>query len=70
MDYDIGSYCSCSLLYHWIHSDEIQIAKDWIGTIPHVSFWKDLPFLFKYGVMLPVDLIKGLTGKKKYQEVA
>ncbi|KAL9656299.1 hypothetical protein ABK040_007912 [Willaertia magna] len=48
---------------------KFKFQKTGIEIIPNVNFWKDLPFLLKDGVMLPVDLIKQYTNKGAYQEV-
>ncbi|EFC46470.1 predicted protein [Naegleria gruberi] len=49
---------------------KFKMQKTGTEAIPQFAFWKDLPFLFIDGVMLPVDLIKGAMGKKNYQEMA
>jgi len=49
---------------------KFKFQKTGLEMIPQGGFWKDLPFLFFDGIMLPVDLIKGAMGKGKYQEMA
>lgn len=49
---------------------KFKMQKTGTEVIPQFTFWKDLPFLFIDGIMLPVDLIKGCMGKKNYQEMA
>lgn len=41
-----------------------------IEIIPNVHFWKELPFLFKDGILLIWDGILKITKKGKYQQLA
>jgi len=49
---------------------KFALKKTGIEIIPNVHFWKDLPFLLKDGVMLPVDLIMKLTKRGQYTELS
>ncbi|KAL9645489.1 hypothetical protein ABK040_000746 [Willaertia magna] len=49
---------------------KFKFQKAGIEIIPNVGFWKDIPFLLKDGAMLPVDLIKGASGRGAYQTMA
>lgn len=40
-----------------------------IEIIPNVYFWKELPFLFKDGILLIWDGIKRITKRGEYQQV-
>jgi len=44
---------------------KFALKKEGIEIIPNVHFWKDLPFLLKDGIMLPVDLIRMIANRNK-----
>jgi len=48
---------------------KFALKKTGIEIIPNVYLWKDLPFLIKDGILLPVDIIKQLTKRGQYKEI-
>jgi len=48
---------------------KFKFQKSGREIIPNVGFWKDLPFLFIDGIMLPVDLIRDSRNRQSYGQV-